>query len=187
MLRNADADDAVQETLLRAWRTRADFEHRSSFGWWLRRIATNACIDVARRNNRSPLTIDGSDDDRPGGDVPAGPARHDPAAVVAAREDLAAAYLVTLRALPPRQRAVLVLREVLSYSAADTARTLGDSVASVNSALQRARATLHEHRRSGDADLTPAPTAAEHALVEQLVHAHDRHDTAALISILTAR
>jgi RNA polymerase sigma-70 factor (ECF subfamily) len=178
----SDAEDAVQEALLRAWRSRGSFEGRSSFSWWLKRIATNTCIDIARRGARSPATPSRLDSDDPHRDPHADEASTDPAALVAASEAVEHAYLVAIRVLPPRQRAVLVLREVLRYSAADTAELLGTTVPSVNSALQRARATL-DHRRRVTAATSPA-TASEHDLVRRLIEAHYRADAAAVVATL---
>ena len=178
----SDVEDAVQEALLRAWRSRGRFEGRSSFGWWLKRIATNTCIDVARRGARSPATPRRLDSDDPHRDPADDEATTDPAALVAASAAVEHAYLVAIRVLPPRQRAVLVLREVLRYSAVDTAELLGASVPSVNSALQRARAAL-AHRQCRTAPSSPT-TAAEHELVRRLVEAHYRADAAAVVATL---
>ena len=177
-----EVEDAVQEALLRAWRSRGRFEGRSSFGWWLKRIATNTCIDVARRGARSPATPRRLDGDDPHRDPADDEATTDPAVLAAAGDAVERAYLVAIRVLPRRQRAVLVLREVLRYSAADTAELLGASVPSVNSALQRARAAL-DHRRCRAAASSPA-TAAEHELVRRLVEAHHRADAAAVVATL---
>ena len=138
------AEDAVQEALLRAWRRRGGFEGRSSFRWWLLRIANNACMDIARSAARSPNVSQRLDND---GSDPATDADTDPAAIVARRQDVEHAYLVAVRVLPPTQRAVLVLRDVLRFSAADTAELLGSTVPSVNSAVQRARSALVRRRR----------------------------------------
>ncbi|HEU5085252.1 MAG TPA: sigma-70 family RNA polymerase sigma factor [Acidimicrobiales bacterium] len=176
-----DAEDAVQETLLRAWRRRGGFEGRSSFGWWLQRIATNACMDIGRRRARPGGQVAPLHDDVEA--PPGGRAETDPAAVVAIASAVEDAYLLAVRVLPARQRAVLVLRDVLRCSAADTAALLGDSVPSVNSALQRARATL---RRLGPASVGPVPPAspAERDLVRRLVDAHGRGDPVALARLL---
>ena len=176
-----DADDAVQETLLRAWRRRGGFEGRSSFGWWLQRIATNACTDIGRRRARpggQVMPLHADDVEAPPGRTGTDPA--DDAATASAVED---AYLLAIRVLPARQRAALVLSDVLRYSAADTSALLGDSVASVNSALQRARATL---RRLEPASAQPSPpsSAVERDLVRRLVDAHRRADPVALARLL---
>ena len=178
------AEDAVQETLLRAWRRRGGFEGRSSFRWWLLRIANNACMDITRSAARSPGVLRQLDSDDHGSD-PAAEDDTDPAAIVAARGATEHAYLVAIRVLPPRQRAVLVLRDVLRFSAADTAELLGGTVPSVNSALQRARSTLDRRRRLAPATaLEPPPTPAEQDLVRRLVDAHARADTAAVVATL---
>jgi RNA polymerase sigma-70 factor (TIGR02960 family) len=144
-----DAEDTVQETFLRAWRRRETFEGRSTFRAWLYRIATNACLDLLAKRRPEPAT---------GGEVrwlqpypdhlldelPAAGA-DEPEALAVARETIELAYLVAVQHLAPRPRAVLILRDVLGWPAKDVADLLGDSVNSVNSALQRARAGMREH------------------------------------------
>jgi RNA polymerase sigma-70 factor (ECF subfamily) len=144
-----DAEDAVQETFLRAWRRRETFEGRSTFRAWMYRIATNACLDLLTKRRPEPAT---------GGEVqwlqpypdalldelPAD-AADEPEVLAVARETVELAYLVAIQHLAPRPRAVLILRDVLGWPAKDVADLLGDSVNSVNSALQRARAGLREH------------------------------------------
>jgi RNA polymerase sigma-70 factor (ECF subfamily) len=176
------AEDAVQETLLRAWRRRGGFEGRSSFRWWLLRIANNACMDIVRSAGRSPGVLRRLDDD---GSDSAVDADTDPATIIAWKEALEHAYLVAVRVLPPRQRAVLVLRDVLRFSAADTAELLGSTVPSVNSALQRARSALDRRRRLAPATALERPaTPAEQDLVGRLVEAHGRADAAAVVATL---
>ncbi|TWD82824.1 RNA polymerase sigma-70 factor (ECF subfamily) [Kribbella amoyensis] len=144
-----DAEDTVQETFLRAWRRRETFEGRSTFRAWLYRIATNACLDLLAARRPEPAT---------GGEVPwlqPYPDRlldelraddaDEPETVAVARETIELAYLVAVQHLAPRPRAVLILRDVVGWPAKDVAELLGDSVNSVNSALQRARAGLREH------------------------------------------
>jgi RNA polymerase sigma-70 factor (ECF subfamily) len=144
-----DAEDTVQETFLRAWRRRETFEGRSTFRAWLYRIATNACLDLLAKRRPEPAT---------GGEVPwlqPYPDRlldelqaddaDEPEAVAVARETIELAYLVAVQHLAPRPRAVLILRDVLGWPAKDVAELLGDTVNSVNSALQRARAGMREH------------------------------------------
>ncbi|MFF0345557.1 RNA polymerase subunit sigma-70 [Kribbella sp. NPDC004875] len=144
-----DAEDTVQETFLRAWRRRETFEGRSTFRAWLYRIATNACLDLLAARRPEPATD---------GEVPwlqpypdqlldELPADHadEPETAALARETIELAYLVAVQHLAPRPRAVLILRDVLGWPAKDVADLLGDSVNSVNSALQRARAGLREH------------------------------------------
>ncbi|MFC7485872.1 RNA polymerase subunit sigma-70 [Knoellia sp. CPCC 206453] len=144
-----DAEDAVQETFLRAWRGRETFEGRSTFRAWLYRIATNACLDLLAKRRPEPAV---------GGEVlwlqpypdalldelPAVEA-DEPEALAVARETIELAYLVAVQHLAPRPRAVLILRDVLGWPAKEVAEVLGDSVNSVNSALQRARAGMREH------------------------------------------
>ncbi|MEW2167844.1 RNA polymerase subunit sigma-70 [Streptomyces sp. NPDC007084] len=144
-----DAEDTVQETFLRAWRRRETFEGRSTFRAWLYRIATNACLDLLARCRPEPAT--GGEvpwlqpyPDRLLDELPAGDA-DEPEAVAVARETIELAYLVAVQHLAPRPRAVLILRDVLGWPAKGVAELLGDSVNSVNSALQRARAGMREH------------------------------------------
>src|SRR3982751_816362 len=144
-----DAEDTVQETFLRAWRRRETFAGRSTFRAWLYRIATNACLDRLAQVRPEPAT--GGEvrwlqpyPDRLLDELPAGDA-DEPEAVAVARETIELAYLVAVQHLAPRPRAVLILRDVLGWPAKDVAELLGDSVNSVNSALQRARAGMREH------------------------------------------
>ncbi|MGV9375667.1 RNA polymerase subunit sigma-70 [Nonomuraea sp. NPDC003707] len=144
-----DAEDTVQETFLRAWRRRETFEGRSTFRAWLYRIATNACLDLLAKCRPEPAT--GGEvpwlqpyPDRLLDELPAGDA-DEPETVAVARETIELAYLVAVQHLAPRPRAVLILRDVLGWPAKDVAELLGDSVNSVNSALQRARAGMREH------------------------------------------
>jgi RNA polymerase sigma-70 factor (ECF subfamily) len=136
-----DAEDAVQETLTRAWQSIDRFEHRSSLRTWIYQIATNACIDILNRRQRYPLSVDFTShtvDWPEAGDV----TRRDPAEVVVDRESVQSGLRTAFRHLPARQRAVLLLREVLCWRADETAELLDTTVASVNSALQRARAKI---------------------------------------------
>lgn len=165
-----EAEDAVQETLVRAWRAADRFEGRSSLRSWLYRIATNVCLDSLRAGNRRARPMDlspashadavlpgmtaGSMWVEPVPDARTAPSAGDPADVVVARESIRLAFVAALQHLPPRQRAVLILREVLAWKADETAELLGTTVASVNSALQRARATLAD---SGPGGAQPAP------------------------------
>ncbi|MEW2445300.1 RNA polymerase subunit sigma-70 [Micromonospora marina] len=144
-----DAEDTVQETFLRAWRRRETFAGRSTFRAWLYRIATNACLDLLARCRPEPAT--GGEvqwlqpyPDRLLDELPAAGA-DEPETVAVARETIELAYLVAVQHLAPRPRAVLILRDVLGWPAKDVAELLGDSVNSVNSALQRARAGMREH------------------------------------------
>jgi RNA polymerase sigma-70 factor (ECF subfamily) len=133
------AEDHVQEVFLRAWRSRDAFEERSSARTWLYRIATNACLDTLRRTT-PPLQPypDQLLDERPG-----------PDAVAVGRETISLAFLAAIQLLPPRQRAVLILRDVLSWSPSEAAALLDTTVPAVHSALQRARATLRERWPGG--------------------------------------
>ena len=144
-----DAEDTVQETFLRAWRRRETFEGRSTFRAWLYKIATNACLDLLEKRRPKPAT--GGEvlwlqpyPDRLLDELPAVDA-DEPEALAVARETIELAYLVAVQHLAPRPRAVLILRDVLGWPAKDVAELLGDSVNSVNSALQRARAGMREH------------------------------------------
>src|SRR5690242_7437489 len=153
-----EAEDAVQETLVRAWRGAERFEGRSSLRSWLYRIATNVCLDSLNAGKRRARPMDLSPASHadavlpdmtpesmwvePVPDARAVPTSGDPADVVVSRETIRLAFVAALQHLPPRQRAVLILREVLAWKASETAELLGTTVASVNSALQRARATL---------------------------------------------
>jgi RNA polymerase sigma-70 factor (ECF subfamily) len=183
-----DAEDMVQETLLRAWRRRETYAGRSTFRAWLYRIATNACLDHLERHPR-----------RPGGDgevtwlqpfpdrllEQAAPSDAEPDAVVVARETIELAFLVAVQHLPPRQRAVLMLRDVLGWSAAESAAVLDASVASVNSALQRARATLREHLPQRRSEWSPAgPTDEERSVLQRFMEACERADMPALASLM---
>lgn len=144
-----DAEDAVQETFLRAWRRRETFEGRSTFRAWLYKIATNTCLDLLAKRRPEPAT--GGEvmwlqpyPDRLLEELRADDAA-EPEAVAVARETIELAYIVAVQHLAPRPRAVLILRDVLGWPAKDVAELLGDSVNSVNSALQRARAGMREH------------------------------------------
>ena len=194
-----EAEDLVQETFARAWRRRAGFEGRSTFRAWLYRIATNACLDAIKRTGRRVRTINlpTLDDGPPSFDeVPwlqpfpdtlmeHGPAG-DPDAAVVAKETIELAFLATVQHLPPRQRAVLILRDVLDWTPAETAEALGGTVTAVNSALQRARATLQRFGRSGRLAWSPVrpPTDEERRLLQQYMDAHARADAAAIIGLL---
>lgn len=186
-----EAEDAVQETFLRAWNKRSTFAGGPGFRAWLYAIATNACIDAQRRNARQLTTL------RSFRDIPwlqpypdrlldelADP--DDPDAIVVAKETIELTFLAAIQLLPARQRAALLLRDVLGWSAAETATLLETSVAAANSALQRARATLQEHLPERRLDWTPPaePTAHERALLARLLDAHERQDAAASIALL---
>jgi RNA polymerase sigma-70 factor (ECF subfamily) len=143
-----DAEDAVQETLLRAWRAADTFQGRAALRSWLYRIATNVCIDAARRRSRDPI---------PAEECACETLAPDPAEIALAHEDLRLALAVAAHRLPPRQRAVLFLRDGLGWRAADVAELLDMTVTAVNSALQRAHATL---AAGGDFDRIREPALA---------------------------
>jgi RNA polymerase sigma-70 factor (ECF subfamily) len=193
-----EADDAVQETMVRGWRSLDSFEGRSSVRSWLYRIATNVCLDMLRNRQRRALAVDlgpsSSADSFLGvtrpeeawlTPVPDGrvvPDDGDPAEIAAARESIRLAFVAALQHLPPRQRAVLILREVLRWHATEVAELLETSVASVNSALQRARATLASHESTlGEVD-TIDPSQEE--LLARYVDAFERYDITSLVSLL---
>ena len=189
-----EAEDLVQETFLRAWKRRETYAGRSTFRAWLYRIATNACIDHLERRPRQALR---PPDGRRAAEVPwlqpypdrlldlAAPEDLEPDAVVVARETIELAFLVAVQHLPPRQRAVLMVRDVLGWPAADTASLLDSSVASVNSALQRARATLREHLPARRAEWTSTdPTDQERSVLHRFIEACEQPDMAALGALL---
>jgi RNA polymerase sigma-70 factor (ECF subfamily) len=194
-----EAEDAVQETLLRAWRGYEDFEGRSALRSWLYRIATNVCLDMLNGSQRRARPMDlgpAQTADTPLPDplpevtwlepIPDArvvPADGDPAEVAELRESVRLAFVAALQHLPPQQRAVLILREVLRWKANEVAELLDTTVASVNSALQRARASI------GSRDVTAAsgPQAMDeeqHALLARYVDAFERYDMDSLTSLL---
>jgi RNA polymerase sigma-70 factor (ECF subfamily) len=191
-----DAEDLVQETFLRAWRNRDSFEGRSSVRTWLYRIATNACLDAIARDRRreGPALGTGGFGEIPWlqpypdhlleelADSEAGP---DSALV--AKETIELAFLAAIQHLPPTQRAVLILRDVVGWSAKETASVLDTSVASANSALQRARATLQERLPARRAEWTrdPTPSEEERELLRRYIEAHERADTDAFAELLS--
>jgi len=185
-----EAEDAVQEAFLRAWRGRDTFDGSSLFRAWLYRIATNVCLDMRRRSSRRLTSMDSFADlawlqpypDRLLDEV--APSDHQPDAVVVERETIELALLAAMQVLPPRQRAALIVRDVLGWSASETASLLETSVAAANSALQRARATMQEHLPASRAEWsTPAPSAEERALLGRFIDAHERCDAAAAMAI----
>ncbi|MDC0677291.1 sigma-70 family RNA polymerase sigma factor [Sorangium atrum] len=191
-----DADDAVQETMVRAWRSLDKFDGRSSLRTWLYRIATNVCLDAradrarrARPLEEGPVgTVDDELQTRPRThwlepvpDAHALPADIDAAERVVLRQSIRLAFVAALQHLPPKQRAALLLTEVLGWSAAEVADSLSTSVAAINSALQRARATLAS-RDLGDVRATlPEPEAA---LVDRYVTAFEQYDVDRLAALL---
>ncbi|WP_437766282.1 sigma-70 family RNA polymerase sigma factor [Sorangium sp. So ce281] len=191
-----DADDAVQETMVRAWRSLDKFDGRSSLRTWLYRIATNVCLDAradrarrARPVEEGPVgTVDDELQTRPRThwlepvpDAHALPADIDAAERAVLRQSIRLAFVAALQHLPPKQRAALLLTEVLGWSAAEVADSLSTSVAAINSALQRARATLAS-RDLGDVRATlPEPEAA---LVDRYVTAFEQYDVDRLAALL---
>jgi RNA polymerase sigma-70 factor (TIGR02960 family) len=184
-----DAEDTVQETFLRAWRRRDTFEGRSTFRAWLYRIATNACLDLLA--NRRPKAATGGEvlwlqpyPDRLLDELPADDA-DEPEAVAVAQETIELAYLVAVQHLAPRPRAVLILRDLLGWPAKDVADLLGDTVNSVNSALQRARAGMRENLPAERQDWTGGEGDAEtRELVRRFTEASVATDIDALKTML---
>jgi RNA polymerase sigma-70 factor, ECF subfamily len=191
-----DAEDLVQDTYLRAWRSYGSFEGRSSLRTWLYRIATNVCLTALQQRGRRalPSGLGGPADDpdappapaepeagwlQPIPDAAVTPDSRDPAAIAAAREGVRLALVASLQYLPARQRAVLLLRDVLSFPAAEVAAMLGISAAAVKSTLQRARATLHEAAPSPDRVVEPTEPRAQE-LLGQYIAGFEHADTAAL-------
>ncbi len=183
-----ESEDLVQETFLRAWRRRETFQGRSTPRAWLYRIATNACLDALGRRPRRPQ----------GGEVPWLQPYPDellegivepgaePEAQVLGKETIELAFMVAIQHLPPKTRAVLILRDVLDWPAKDTAALLETSVAAVNSALQRARAGLRERLPERRSEWAPGadPTAAERELLDRYVEASERADAHALAAMM---
>jgi RNA polymerase sigma-70 factor (ECF subfamily) len=199
-----DAEDMVQETFLRAWRKHRSFERRSSFRAWLYRIATNACLDALDHKARRVLpyqlarAADPSAPLQPAADLPwlqpypdrllegVAPTEAEPESAVVSKETIELAFLAAIQHLPPRQRAALILRDTLGWSAKETASLLEVSVASVNSALHRARSTLRTHLPARRLEWAPAsdPSDVELALLRRYMDAHERADAAALAGLL---
>jgi RNA polymerase sigma-70 factor (ECF subfamily) len=186
-----DAEDVVQETFLRAWRRLDTFDGSSLFRAWLYKIATNACLDQIRREHRRVRSVGSfaevawlepfpdrlldqtSPDDEPD-------------AVVVARETIELAFLIAVQVLPPRQRAVLILRDVLGWTAAETAGALELSVAAANSVLQRARATMRERLPERREAWTAAEASEqERALLQRYIEASNAADPAMLVEIFS--
>ena len=185
-----EAEDAVQETIIRAWRSFDGFEGRAALRSWLYRIATNVCLDMLRRSaRRSPATHSFAEvpwlQPYPDGLLDEiAPSDDEPDAVVVERETIELAFLAALQVLPPRQRAALIARDVLGWPASETASLLQTSVAAANSALQRARATLQEHLPARRTDWSARePSAEERGLLERFIDAHERCDAAAAVAI----
>jgi RNA polymerase sigma-70 factor (ECF subfamily) len=199
MLGSTDAEDAVQETFIRAWRNLDRFEGRAPLRSWLYRIATNVCFDMleGRKRRARPMDLGPSREPvvenlsalpeatwiEPVPDQLVLPEEGDPAEVTVARETIRLAYVAALQHLPARQRAVLILCEVLRWQASEVAELLDTSVASVNSALQRARATLETaHLTEGDA--FEPEDQEQRELLARYVDAFERYDMEALTSLI---
>ncbi len=192
-----DAEDAFQETLLRSWRHLAGFEPRGPIRAWLYRIATNVCLSAAARRRPEPALVT-HDLTTPEGEaitlapypdalldeLPTGAA--DPEARYDLDETVQLAFIAAVQLLPPRQRAVLLLRDVLGFAAAEVAELIDSSTASVNSALQRARTTLEQRRTDGRLDLTRTapPGHVERSLVRRYIEAWQSVDIDALVALL---
>ena len=181
-----DAEDALQETSLRAWRSINRFEPRGPFRAWLYRIATNVCLTTIERRARVPDALDAEEAEVASYLQPYPDRLLDTAVAVEERESLGLAFVSVIQLLPPRQRAVLVLREVLGWSAKEVADLLGDSVASVNSALQRARKKLERERAAGRLarDHLPASPESEARLMRSFVAAWEAVDVDAIVALL---
>ena len=184
-----EAEDAVQETFLRAWRSRERFQGEQ-FRAWLYRIATNVCVDVIRRRSRQVSTLHSFAEvpwlqpypDRLLDEVAA--SDDEPDALVVERETIELAFLAALQVLPPRQRAALIIRDVLGWPASEAASLLETSVAAANSALQRARATMQQHLPARRSTWSAGePSAEERGLLERFIDAHERCDAAAAVAI----
>jgi RNA polymerase sigma-70 factor (TIGR02960 family) len=187
-----EAEDLVQETFLRAWRKRESFAGGPGFRAWLYRIATNASLDAIRRSSRRVASLGSF------AEVPwlqpypdqlldeVAPSDAEPDAVVVARETIELTFMAVIQLLPPQQRAVLILRDVLEWSAAEAAALLDTSVAAANSALQRARATLREQlpERPADRSASQELSADEQALLQGFIATHENGDAAAAAALL---
>ena len=192
-----EADDAVQETMVRAWKGIDGFEGRSAPRSWLYRIATNVCLDMLRGRQRRARAMDigpaGTPESFRGETLPEHawltpipdanvlPEDADPAEVAATRESIRLAFVAALQHLPARQRAVLILREVLKWQASEVAQLLDTSVASVNSALQRARATMAARDTREGVDVVDAD---QQELLARYVDAFERYDINSLVALL---
>src|SRR5688500_15164814 len=188
-----DSEDLVQETFLRAWRKRKSFQGRFTFRAWLYGIATNACLDALARRPRPALSTQANP-----ADIPwlqpypdrllegIAPGDDEPDAVLVDKETIELAFLVAIQHLPPRQRAVLILRDVLGWSAKETAGLLEATVPSVNSALQRARVALKEHLppQRSEWGSRVDPSEEERALLQRYMDASERGDDVAMVALL---
>jgi RNA polymerase sigma-70 factor (ECF subfamily) len=189
-----DAEDAVQDALLRAWKARQAFDGRAAFGTWLHRIATNASLDaIARRRRRPPTSSLGAPGEvawlQPYPDrllEPIAERADEPEAAVVERETIELAFVAAIQHLPPRQRAVLLARDVLGLTAAETGGLIDASQAAVNSALQRARATMRAHLPAsrGDWRARVPRDDQENEVLARYIDAAERGDMAALAALL---
>ncbi|MFI7138113.1 sigma-70 family RNA polymerase sigma factor [Streptomyces massasporeus] len=196
-----EAEDAVQDTMVRAWRSYDKFEGRSSLRSWLYRIATNVCLDMLSAGNKRARPMDLTESTplaraalsprpdntwlEPMPDARVLPTTHDPAEAAIAKESVRLAFMAALQQLPAKQRAVLILREVLAWKASEVAELLDTSVASVNSALQRARATLAERQEPGaEAAVSDPLDEDQRKLLDRYVAAFEGYDMTALTALL---
>lgn len=192
-----DAEDAVQETLVRAWRGAERFEGRAALRSWLYRIATNVCLDMAKSSQRRARPMDLGPSREPVESnlyipaearwiepVPNTLIADDPAEVAVERDSVRLALVAALQHLPARQRAILILRDVLRWEASEVAELLGTTVAAVNSGLQRARATLTSSNLDSSTSGHGPLNAAEQQLLERYVDAFQRYDLKALTSLI---
>ena len=187
-----EAEDLVQETLLRAWRRRSALRRDEHLRAWLYKIATNACLDAIRRDGRRVASLQSLRDlpwlqpypDRLLDEV--APPGDEPDTALVERETIELTFLAVIQLLPPRQRAVLILRDVLDWPAAETAELLQTGVAAVNSALQRARATLRRELPAARREDWTAPEVGEQerALVERFIAAHESGDAEAALALI---
>ena len=197
-----EAEEMVQETLWRAWNRRDTFAGRAPFRAWLYKIATNACLDELRKKPRRGLPVSRGGASRPDLPIPAAlqepvwlepypydlpaPEENNPEARYTQSESIRLAFMAALHLLPPRQRAVLILRDVLGWSADETASALGQTVTAVKSALYRARTTLAEHRPTLRQEDLPARVSDEalRTLLERYVRAWEAADVDGLVALL---
>jgi RNA polymerase sigma-70 factor (ECF subfamily) len=196
-----DAEDLVQETYLRAWKSYEGFQGRSSVRTWLYRIATNTCLTALDGRQRRPLPTGlGAPSSDPTADIaehheitwleplPDTPREHpsDPSVIVASRDSVRLAFAAALQHLSPRQRAVLVLREVLQWKAAEVGEAIGISTAAVNSLLQRARAQIDAVQPSQDDDIAPPDSPEAQDLLSRYIAAFETYDMDKLVELFTA-